>query len=48
MIGDEALEDAFGDFRTFYITFAKIFFYSARSSAAIAAHEPFANFYSVV
>ena len=25
MIGDEALEDAFGDFRTFYITFAKIF-----------------------
>jgi hypothetical protein len=24
-IGDEALEDAFGDFRTFYITFAKIF-----------------------
>jgi hypothetical protein len=25
MIGDEPLEDAFGDFRTFYITFAKIF-----------------------
>jgi hypothetical protein len=25
MIGDEGLEDAFGDFRTFYITFAKIF-----------------------
>ena len=25
MIGDEVLEDAFGDFRTFYITFAKIF-----------------------
>jgi hypothetical protein len=24
-IGNEALEDAFGDFRTFYITFAKIF-----------------------
>ena len=25
MIGNEALENAFGDFRTFYITFAKIF-----------------------
>jgi hypothetical protein len=25
MIGDESLEDAFGDFRTFYIAFAKIF-----------------------
>jgi hypothetical protein len=25
MIGDEALEDAFGDFRTFYITFARSF-----------------------
>jgi hypothetical protein len=25
MIGEKALEDAFGDFRTFYITFAKIF-----------------------
>ena len=33
----------------FAITFAKIFIYGpARSSAAIAAHQRFANFYSVL
>jgi hypothetical protein len=47
MIGNKALGDASGNFRTFYITFAKIFS-GAPAQVRSLAHERSPFFYSVL